>query len=233
MVSALFKALSGYFTISDPTGNYRAQVTSDQALVVTPIAGGTAQNVNLTQVGGSAVSLGQKTAANSLPVVLASDQSGIIGVAYSAPLTITRPANQTPYTALDVVGGALTFPSMGPSAGRIMLTSTQLELDIAAIPTGMTSFFLALYNITPPSALADNAPWDLPSGDRASFLGIVQLGTPVDLGSTCYIETNIVNKQIKLAGTSLFGYLVTAGAFTPAANSEVYVSTLHSVGLGL
>jgi hypothetical protein len=159
--------------------------------------------------------------------------NGQIGLAYSNALTITRPANQTPYTAGDVVGGALTFTSMGPSAGRIMLTSTQLEPDLSAIPTGMTSFFLALYNVTPPSALADNAPWDLPSGDRASFLGIVQLGTPVDLGSTLYVEQNIVNKQIKLAGTSLFGYLVTQTGFTPAANSEVYINTIHSVGLGL
>lgn len=160
--------------------------------------------------------------------------SGVsIGTAYSAPLTITRPANTTPYTALDVVGGALTFPSMGPSAGRIMLTSTQLELDISAIPTGMTSFFLALYNVTPPSALADNAPWDLPSGDRSAFLGIVPLGTPTDLGSTLYVEQNIINKQIKLAGTSLFGYLVTQTGYTPASNSEVYVNTLHAVGLGL
>jgi hypothetical protein len=231
MVAALFKALSGCFTISDETGNYRAQVTSDRALVVTPFSGGTAQDVNLTKVGGSNITLGAKTAANSLPVVLATD-TGVMGFAYSAPVTVTRPANQTPYTANDVVGGAITFPSMGPSAGRIMLTSSQLELDIAAIPTGMTSFFLALYNVTPPSALADNAPWDLPSGDRASFLGIVQLGSPVDLGSTLYIEQNIINKQIKLAGTSLFGYLVTAGGYTPAANSEVYVPTLHAVGLG-
>lgn len=233
MVAANFKPTSQDIVIADETGNYRAQVTSDQALVVTPVAGGTPQDVNLTKVGGTAVSLGQKTMASSIPVVIASDQTGQIGVAYSNALTITRPANQTPYTALDVVGGALTFTSMGPSGGRIMLTSTQLELDITAIPSGMTSFFLALYNVTPPSALADNAPWDLPSGDRASFLGIVQLGTPVDLGSTLYVEQNIINKQIKLAGTSLFGYLVTQTGYTPAANSEVYVNTLHAVGLGL
>jgi hypothetical protein len=87
--------------------------------------------------------------------------------------------------------------------------------------------------VTPPSALADNAPFDIPSGDRASFLGIVQLGTPVDYGSTLYVEQNVVNKQIKLAGTNLFGYLVTVAGYTPAANSEVYVPTLHSVGVGL
>jgi len=166
------------------------------------------------------------TTANPLPT------SGI-GFAYSNALTITRPANQTPYTAGDVVGGALTFTSMGSSAGRIMLTSSQLELDIAAIPTGMSSFILYLYNVTPPSAIADNAPWDLPSGDRASFLGGFNLGSPADLGSTCYVEQNIINKQIKLAGTSLFGYLVTVAGFTPAANSEVYVNTIHAVGLGL
>jgi hypothetical protein len=153
--------------------------------------------------------------------------------AFNAPTTVTRPANTTAYSALDVVGGAITFANMGPSGGRIMLTSTQLELDIGAIPSGMSSFFLALYSVTPPSALGDNSPWDLPSGDRASFLGIVQLGSPVDLGSTLYVEQNIINKQIKLAGTSLFGYLVTQTAYTPANNSEVYVVSLHSVGLSL
>ena len=153
--------------------------------------------------------------------------------AFNAATTITRPANTTTYSAGDVVGGAITFANMGTSGGRIMLTSSQLELDIAAIPTGMTSFFVALYSVTPPSALADNAAWDLPSGDRASFLGIVQLGTPVDLGSTLYVEQNIINKQIKLAGTSAFGYLVTATGYTPAANSEVYVCSLHSVGVSL
>lgn len=153
--------------------------------------------------------------------------------AFNAATTITRPANTTTYSAGDVVGGAITFANMGTSGGRIMLTSSQLELDIAAIPVGMTSFFVALYSVTPPSALADNAAWDLPSGDRASFLGIVQLGTPVDLGSTLYVEQNIINKQIKLAGTSVFGYLVTATGYTPAANSEVYVCSLHSVGVSL
>ncbi len=213
----------------------------------TGASGGVTDNINVAQWGGTATTLGQKAASASVPVAIASDQSALtvaqatasslntqsIGLAYSNALTITRPANQTPYTAGDVVGGALTFTSMGSSAGRIMLTSDQLELDITAIPTGMTNFTLYLYNVTPPSALADNAPWDLPSGDRASYLGYVTMGTPVDLGSTCYVETNILNKQIKLAGTSLFGYLVTAAGYTPAANSEVYVATLHTVGLGL
>ena len=165
---------------------------------------------------------GQASAANSAPVVLNNDSG------YSAAITVTRPANVTAYTANDVVGGAITFTSMGPSAGRVIITSAALEYDVAAIPSGMTSYRLYLYNVTPPSATADNGAWDLPSGDRASFLGYIDLGSPADLGSTLYCETNGVNKQIKLSGTSIFGYLVTNGGFTPAGNSETLVVTLHA-----
>lgn len=148
-------------------------------------------------------------------------------------VSFTRPSNTTAYTANDVVGAtaaALTFPDIGPSQGRIMITSASLEVDVSAIPSGMTSFTLHLYSVTPPSALADNAAFDLPSGDRASYLGSISLQSPATLGSTLYVEVNGINKQLKLAGTSLFGYLVTAGAYTPTSAS-VKVVTLHSVVL--
>jgi hypothetical protein len=168
--------------------------------------------------------------------ILAQLQSGLsttgVTQGYTSALTITRPANAAPYAANDNVGGALTFPSIGPSAGDIMITSAELEINVAAVPSGMTSFRLYLYSVTPPSATADNGgPWDLPSGDRASFLGYIDLGTPVDLGSTLYVRTDGINAHFKLAGTSVFGYLVTNGGFTPAGNSEVYVVTLHAVAL--
>lgn len=154
--------------------------------------------------------------------------------AYSAAVTLTRTNDTNVYAANDVVGAAtgataaLTFASMGPSAGRTVLTSVALQINLAAIISGMTSFRLYLYNVTPPSALGDNAAFDLPSGDRASYLGYVDLGSPIDLGSTLYVELNGVNKQIKLAGTSIFAYLVTIGTYTPSA-SDVFVITLHAV----
>lgn len=184
--------------------------------------------------------LGQGTMAQSLRVVLASNQSSVpvtpATQGYAAAVSLTRTNDTNAYTANDVIGAAtgstaaLTFPSMGPSGGQIMITSAALEIDVNAIPSGMTSFRIYLYNVTPPSALGDNAAWDLPSGDRASYLGYVDLGTPVDLGSTLYVETYNINKQLTLAGTSLFGYLVTAGAYTPSA-SAVKVITLHSIAL--
>lgn len=151
---------------------------------------------------------------------------------YSSAATVTRPANTTAYTANDDLGAAITFANAAPSGGGdILINSVELEADIAAIPSGMTSFRLYLYSVTPPSALADNAAWDLPSGDRASFLGYVDIGLIADLGSTLYCRVDGIAAQIKAASSSLFGYLVTNGGFTPAANSEVYKVTLHSVSL--
>lgn len=156
--------------------------------------------------------------------------------AFSAAVSVTRTNDTNAYTANDVIGAAtgstaaLEFGPLGLYGSRVMLTTAELEIDATAVISGETSYRLYLYNITPPSALGDNAAWDLPSGDRASFLGYVDLGTPVDLGSTLYVQTTQINKQVKLAGTSLFGYLVTIGGYTPTA-SRVHKITLHAVAL--
>lgn len=166
-------------------------------------------------------------------VVALSPNAGLPSQAFDVQTTITRPANVTAYTALDSVGGALDLGVMGPNAKAILVTSAELELDIAAIPTGMTSFRLYLYSVTPPSALADNAAWTLSSGngDRPSFLGYIDLGSPILLGATPYCRVDGVNAQFKLAGTHLFGYLVTNAGYTPGANSEVYKVTLHATAI--
>jgi hypothetical protein len=167
-----------------------------------------------------------------IPGVSAAEGGGG-GAAGGSPITITRPADTTPYDAGDVVGAtaaAISFPSLGPAAGRIMITSVALEMDVTAIPAGMTSFRLHLYNVTPPSALADKAAWDLPAGDRASYLGYIDLGSPADLGSTLYVQADKVNKQVLLAGTGLFGYLVTTAGYTPASEA-VHRVTLNAVVL--
>lgn len=176
-----------------------------------------------------------------LAVQAMSDGTGRYGLALAnggttIAVSLTRPNDTNNYVANDVLGfstgssAALEFANIGLSAGQIMLTTVELEIDVSSIPSGMTSFRLYLYSVTPPSALGDNAAWDLPSGDRASFLGYVDLGSPVDLGSTLYVQTTQVNKHLKLAGTSLFGYLVTIGAYTPTAQAVKKI-TLHAVAL--
>jgi hypothetical protein len=151
-------------------------------------------------------------------------------MAYKSQPTVTRPANTTAYAAGDVVGGAITFAEL-PKGINLLVTSAALRIDVAAIPTGMTSFRLHLYSLTPPSALADNAVWDLPAGDRACYLGYIDIGSPADVGSTLFVQADGVNKHLLSRGTGVFGYLVTNGGFTPAGNSEVYTPTLHAADL--
>lgn len=156
-----------------------------------------------------------------------------------AQVQITRPANTTAYTAGDVIGDAsgtavIRFPGMATQINtEILITSIDLRVDVNAVPSGMTSFRLHLYKDTPPSALADNASWDLPSGDRSVYIGYVDLGSPVDVGSTLFVETDQVNKHLRTGSghQALYGYLVTNGGFTPAANSEVYTVTIRAIQL--
>lgn len=162
------------------------------------------------------------------------------GLSFGAVASITRPNDTAPYTANDVIGAAtgstaaVAFVGVGPSImADMMITSAQLEIDRNAVISGETSYRLYLYTVTPPSVLGDNAAWDLPAGDRASYLGYIDLGTPVDLGSTLYVETSGINKQITMPGNvsgTLYGYLVTNGAYTPAAQT-VHKITLHAVGM--
>jgi hypothetical protein len=158
---------------------------------------------------------------------------------YAQSATVPRSGDTAVYLANDVIGintstggAVLTFTNMGPAAGgQIMITSVEIEVDSGAIISGESSYSLALYSATPPSALADNAAWDLTVGDRASYLGQISLGTPSDLGSTLYAETYRVDKQITCpVGGTLYGYLITVGGYVPTSG-RVYVVKLHSVAL--
>lgn len=148
--------------------------------------------------------------------------------------TVTRTANTTPYTAGDVVGGVIQFKQIGNFQQHILITSADLRINVTAIPSGMTSFRLHLYRATPPSALVDNDAWDLPSGDRSVYIGYVDLGSIIDWGSTLFCQVDSINKHVMLGGgtdCTLFAYLQTVGAYTPAANSEVYVPCLRAIAL--
>jgi hypothetical protein len=179
-----------------------------------PAAGVIADDVRAFLVGGDGS--GGVSASNPLPTV---------GLSYSASATFTPAASS--HTAGDVHEGAKTFALGAISGSRIMITSASLQISSAT--TEVTAWRLYLFNVTPPSALADDAAFVLPAGDLASFLGYVDLGTAVDLVDNQWVETNIINKQVKLAGTGLFGYLVNLTTLTPAA--VAHTVTLHAVGL--
>lgn len=166
------------------------------------------------------------------------------GLGYLASVAITRPANTTAYNGGDVIGIADAgtpanagsaiheFTAIGPSGGFIMLTDLDLRVNLSAVPSGMTSFRLHLYNASP-DAVLDNAAWDLSSsGDRGKYIGYVDLGTIVDLGSTLFLQSLANNRTLKLAdgSTSLFAVLVTTGGYTPGSGT-VYTLKARAIAV--
>ena len=142
------------------------------------------------------------------------------GVTASATFTPAAAA----YGAADIISVAQAF-SFTDGDGRtlrdgalIRIVSAIIKIDQTAVISGETSYSLHLYNVTPPSARADNAVWTLASADLAAYRGTLALGTPADLGAACYVKTQFSDQQdFKLTGASLFGELITTGAFTATA----------------
>jgi len=180
-------------------------------------------------------------AGNAIPVSgsvsVTGSVAGVTGVGYSSQVSVTRPSDTNVYAPGDVIGSstgstaAITLTNMGAANGHVIITDADLRIDVASVPTGMSSFRLHLYSATPASAYGDNAAWDLPStgNDRASYLGYIDFGTPQDLGSTLYVQASSINKKLLLgASTSLFAYLQTTAGYTPNSGS-VYTVRLNAI----
>ena len=153
----------------------------------------------------------------------------VAGGAYRTTATITRPSNTTAYTAGDVVGDTggsaiISLTSAGPTAGFVIIQSISLVFSDSVVPAGMSAFRLHLYSASP-TAIADNAAFDLVSGERATYMGFIDLPTPADFGSTLYTQTDYPGRLIKLgaASTTLFAELETRGAYTPVSASTVAI----------
>jgi hypothetical protein len=169
---------------------------------------------------------------NGVPVpVYASGASG-----YDTKVAVPRPNNTTAYTAGDVVGGAYEVTNAGPVGGRVRVDYASLLPAIAAVPSGMTSFRRHFYSRTPPSALADNAPWVLATADIPYYLGYIDVGSPALPAASSgglYVQTNQNSQPVQLesGSTSVFCYDVTNGGYTPAAGSEIYYSRTASLAI--
>lgn len=167
------------------------------------------------------------TNSNPLSTTLTGSTTGT-----SVSTAITRPNDTTAYTAGDVVGESpatnMTFANVLPNAaGAFVILGARIRIDVAAIPSGMAGFRLHLYNAAP-TAIADNAVYNLPSADRAKYLGYITILTTRDIGDTVWVQDDNLNATGKLAAgsTTLYGILETIGAYTPTA-STVKTITLN------
>lgn len=175
-------------------------------------------------------------AGNPIPCSDAGSSLTVDGKAYRATVTITRPSNTTAYTAGDVLGDTggsaiITLSNIGPSGGYVLVQSVSLVFSDTAVISGMGAFRMHFYQ-TSPTAIADNAAFDLVSGERASYMGFIDLSAPTDFGSSLYTQVDYPGRLIKLAtgSTTLYAELETRGAYTPASAStiDVRVATLEA-----
>ena len=155
------------------------------------------------------------------------------GQGYRSEVVFTRPANVTAYTAGDIIGSTTSavheFTQVGSAGGDVVVFAAELMIDLSAVPSGMSGFRLHLYGTTP-TAASDNAAFDLPSTDRAAYMGYLDFTTPEDLGSTLFSQARFVYAQAQLTSnsTSLFGELQTVGGFTPTSG-EGYRIRLRTI----
>jgi hypothetical protein len=95
----------------------------------------------------------------------------------------------------------------------------------------MGAFRLHLY-MESPTAILDNAAFDLVSGDVGKYAGYIDLATPQDFGSILVTQADYPGTLIKLAAgsTSLFAELETRVAYTPASGTlyDLRVLTLEA-----
>lgn len=155
----------------------------------------------------------------------------LTNTAFIASALITRPANTTPYIANDVYGSVFELQNIGTAGNFVFLHSLDIIFNISAVPSGMTSFTIYLYNVTPPSAVTDNNPFSVPSGDRSSLLtpaGIRLSASLAKGGGSVVAELSGINRLFRTVTSSLWGYVVTDGGFTPANNSETFTIRARS-----
>lgn len=158
------------------------------------------------------------TSGNPASVQLSGSKTG-----KEASDTITRGNDATPYAVGDVVstlaGEVMEFASVGEAGQLVAILGTRMRIDLdAAVTAGITGWRLHLYNAAP-TAIADNAAFNIPAADRAKYLGYVYISTPIRFDDTQWSQDDSINATFKLAGTSLFGILETLGAYTPTANA--------------
>lgn len=121
------------------------------------------------------------------------------------------------YLADDCVSTMQTFTGAGQSGTLIRIIGATLSIDHTTAIAA--AFRLHLFNAAKATPLADNDPHTVLSADLTKYLGYIDLGTPVDLGTICWVEQNGLAKPVQLTTANLLGQLVIGSALTPAASN--------------
>lgn len=106
-------------------------------------------STNITQVGGSALSEGQKTSAASVPVVIASDQSAIPVTLTSTTITGTVAENLTQVAGTTLGATAVTNFGTAPAAAAVPGVNSSLFAGVTGITATGSSLNVDVTNTVP------------------------------------------------------------------------------------
>lgn len=127
------------------------------ALIVTGSGGGGASNVNLTQVGGSPILLGQNTMVNSLPVAIASNQTAIPVTQGTSPWVVSGTVTTSPNVNVHD-GAGVSITSTGSSLNvdvtntvPVTLASTTITGNVTVVQPSGAALHVDVDNTVPVS----------------------------------------------------------------------------------
>lgn len=166
-------------------------------------------SANITQVGGVALSEGQKAMAASVPVVIASDQSA---VPVSGTITTTPPANAS--TNLTQVGGVAVSLGAKTSAASIPVV---LATDEATLPVSIAATVTVAGTIT---ANQGGAPWS----ENITQFGGNNVVTGVG-------NSGVGIPRVTVSSDSIIASITAAVATTPPANASTNITQVGGVAL--
>ena len=225
-------------------GNGTSVVSNSNPLPVTPVSGGTAQDVNLVKVAGSSVQTGSGTATGAVRVELPTNGTGLVSTVSFGTISkasITRSATTTTYTAnTGWNNGTPTFFSFTSAcrANGAQVLVPQIDIWSSANPSLKLTGILWLFSAVPGTNVSDNANFNIAAADYANVTGRFD-GIPFTLAgnqgsgaanSGVSLTGTTYEMQCASAATTITGMVQVANAYIPA-NAEVLNVWLRVAGV--
>lgn len=146
---------------------------------------------------------------------------------------IPRTADVNAYVAGDAIGinaagspGSAVLNLGLVITTRALIHRASLRIDRTTVPAGMDKHRLHLYAGASPTAILDNAAWDLAAADRAYYAGFIEFTAPEVMGaSTLWSQVSGVDLEIGLSG-ALYGTLTAMAGYIPGSG-DVYALALQ------
>jgi hypothetical protein len=150
--------------------------------------------------------------------------------------TLTRPANTTPYAALDAVSDNATAGSVTPLAFSVSdINDAPVALYRILCRTtdtgaGAHIFKLYLYNQVPTATAGDNAAWSATA--MAGYIGAFtsssfEAFSDGSVGMFFPEKGTMIQTKPASGAKTVYGLLQTVDGFTPSASSTVWTFTLE------